>query len=121
MQQQMMTSTADEPVTLRRRSTRYKVEIRVKVTISSGKQVAAFYGTGTDISASGMGVFIPRDLSLGHTVALELCLPYCRQALKLHAVLRNRRGFHYGVEFSNASLRDRELIMRNCEVLALLQ
>jgi len=103
----------------KRRWGRYKVEIRLKVTLAGGGQ--SFHGTGTNISKGGMRVFIPRELNSGEGVMLELMLPYSKEILILRGVIRNRDGFHYGVEFINIASRDQEMITRNCGVLALLQ
>lgn len=97
------------------------MEMRLKITLSGESQGVSFHGTGTNISKGGMRVFIPRNLRMGDAVTLDIPLPYTQEQLTVRAVIRNRDGFHYGVEFVNIPARDQEMIARNCNVLALLQ
>lgn len=113
--------TAEQLEKAKRRWQRFHVEVRLRITLAGGTQAASFHGTGTNISKGGMRVFIPRELKLGDSVTLDLPLPYSQERLTLKAVIRNREGFHYGVEFLNIGSREQEMITRNCQVLALLQ
>lgn len=116
-----MHSLSEQLEKAKRRWQRFHVEVRLKITLAGGSQAACFHGTGTNISKGGMRVFIPRELKLGDSVTLDLPLPYSQERLTLKAVIRNREGFHYGVEFLNIGNREQEMITRNCQVLALLQ
>jgi c-di-GMP-binding flagellar brake protein YcgR len=113
--------SAEQVEKSKRRWSRYHVEMRLKITLSGEAQGLSFHGTGTNISKGGMRVFVPRDLKMGESVTLDLPLPYTKERLVVRAVVRNRDGFHYGVEFVNITARDQEMIARNCGVLALLQ
>ena len=55
------------------------------------------------------------------TLEMELILPYSQQPLKINAVIRNRRGFCYGMEFVNLAAPEREQILRSCKALSLIQ
>jgi hypothetical protein len=103
----------------RRRYGRHKVEFAVKVHLSQDGKASSCQGTGTNVGECGIQLFISRDLAVGQTIRLELSLPYDRTTLNLHAVVRNRLGFKYGVEFRNPTERDRQIILQNCKVLAL--
>jgi len=65
-----------------------------------------------------MGVLVASELSLGEVVSLRFVLPESLQDWELNAVLRHRRGYHYGFEFLSIS-RDQITILRDC--LAALQ
>src|SRR5258708_7722535 len=79
------------------------------------------YQDRTNISESGMRVFVPRDLEMGRWLTVELNLPYNREELKVRAAVRNRVGFEYGIEFLEISEEEREAIRKNCRVLNLLR
>ena len=51
-------------------------------------------------------------------VSLELALPQATYPLKLRALVRYRRGLHYGFEFLALSMEQRAAIRRVCEMLA---
>jgi len=101
-----------------RRWSRYKVEIRVKVVFPNR---GAIYGQGSDISEGGMALFVPTELENGKTIQAEILLPYCREKVTLRAVVRNRDGFRYGLEFITLSDHEKSLIERVCRALAMVQ
>ena len=116
-----MVSKRDAPDLDQRRSQRFKVELAVKVHLSDAGRPTVAHGRGSNISDGGMQLFISRNLEVGQLVTLELSLPYHRKKLTLRAVIKNRVSFNYGVEFVNPSEGDREVILQNCRVLALMQ
>ena len=116
-----MAADLEELGRAQRKYTRYKVSIPVKVTLADDGHVATFHGTGSNVSEAGMRVFIPREFDVSRLILLELRLPYYEERLKLRAVVRNREGFEYGVEFVNPSEHHRHVIVRNCSVLTLLR
>ncbi len=81
----------------------------------------ATYGRGTDISEGGMSAYISMEIGVGKTVEMDLTLPYSRQSMKLNAIVRNRRGFCYGLEFASLAAPEREQILRVCKALSLVQ
>jgi hypothetical protein len=100
---------------------RFRVDIPVEAHLSDAGKASSCHGTGTNISVGGMQLFISRAFAVRQLLTLELRLPYHRNTLKLRAVVRNCVSFNYGVEFIDPSDRDREAIVQNCRVLALLQ
>ncbi len=104
-----------------RRRKRFEVEIplRVEALINGGK--SSFHSTGREISLGGLSVFTPRDVDLGVTVTLVLCLPYARENLTIRGIIRNRTGFHYGIEFVDCSAFHMKIISQNCRALEILQ
>lgn len=46
-----------------------------------------------------MGVIVAAEIALGEVVSLSFCLPGSIESWDVRAVLRHRRGFHYGFEF----------------------
>lgn len=117
----MNSQTHLEQTKAERRWKRFRVEIPVRVEISLNGNNASFFSKGTDISQGGLCLFIPRELGLGVMVGLVLCLPYSRENLKLKGVIRNRSGFHYGIEFIDCRASERQVITQNCRALEILE
>ena len=101
-----------------RRRSRYKVETRVRVVLTNR---AAVYGQGSDISESGMALFLPTELESGQAIQAELMLPYTREKLVLRGVARNRAGFRYGIEFLKLTDHEKVLIGRVCNALSMME
>ena len=116
-----MGSKDDTPDLEQRKSQRFRVELAVKIHFLDNGRPTTAHGTGSNISDGGMQLFISRNLEVGQKVTLELTLPYHRQPLTLRAIIKNRVSFNYGVEFVDPSEHDRQVILQNCRVLALMQ
>jgi hypothetical protein len=53
-------------------------------------------------------------------VRVEILIPYSSQPINLSALVNNKSGYTYGLEFMSLSQSDRNAIIRACNVLALL-
>lgn len=104
-----------------RRNARYQVDVRTRVFVTKNGIKKAIHGRGNDISETGMAVFAPQELLLEERIEVEFTLPYSRQPLLIGAVVRNRNGYRYGVEFSTLTPLQRQEIVRLCKTLTLLQ
>jgi len=100
-----------EPGRMRRRHARYRCEFPVVVNLLSGKEHQQLNAHCRDISQAGTGVLLAEDLPLGEVATLTFSLPGAPQPWDVRAVLRHRRGYHYGFEF--LSLGDRQTKMLN--------
>jgi c-di-GMP-binding flagellar brake protein YcgR len=85
-----------------RRFPRYRSEFPVSLTLFSGGQQHSLEAHCRDLSTAGIGILVAEDLGLGEVVALSFSLPG-RSLWKVRAVLRHRRGYHYGFEFLSLS------------------
>jgi c-di-GMP-binding flagellar brake protein YcgR len=104
-----------------RRYKRYAIDVGLQIHYTKDGAASSLRGRGSDIGAGGMSAFIPAGLEVGQTINLTLTLPYCSEQLRLNAVVRNRSGFRYGLEFFSPSEREREVIERCCTALSLVQ
>jgi c-di-GMP-binding flagellar brake protein YcgR len=86
-----------------RRHPRYRAEFPVSLTLFSGEGHQSIDGHCRDLSAAGIGILIAADLPLGDVMALRFFLPGSTQTWEVRAVLRYRRGYHYGFEFFSLS------------------
>ena len=86
-----------------RRHARYRAEFPVAVTLFSGKEHRKLAGHCRDLSQAGIGVLIAEELKLGEVASLVFSLPGTSHEWEVQAVLRHRRGYHYGFEFLSLS------------------
>jgi hypothetical protein len=97
-----------------RRWTRYKIDVRLKVSfIGDGKQTSAF-GRANSLSRGGLGAYIPVSIPVGATVHLEMTFPYSSTEAKLDAVVRTCEGFRYGLEFTRVPADVQAMLVKNC-------
>ena len=104
-----------------RRYQRYQIDVGLQVRFSRNGVVTSLRGRGSDIGGGGMSAFVPAELDAGQSINLVVILPYVSEQLSLQAVVRNRSGFRYGLEFVAPSDRERALIERCCMALSLVQ
>lgn len=96
-----------------RRWTRYPVSLSLRVRIPAGSGQEYMLAHGRDVSQGGMAVYIPVEIEIGQTVLLELILPLLQDPLSLSAVVKNRTGFKYGVEFTGVTPEQQQTILIN--------
>jgi PilZ domain len=104
-----------------RRWPRFKVSLSMRLILQGPGGAEYMYAHGRDISEGGMAVYVPTELNIGDSVALELILPYSQEKLLLKAFVRNREGFRYGIEFIDLGQRERDIIANGCRALMLPQ
>jgi c-di-GMP-binding flagellar brake protein YcgR len=86
-----------------RRYPRYRAEFPVTLTLFSGNEHKHLDGHCRDLSQAGIGVLIASELAVGEVMSLSFTLPGVPEPWNLRAVLRCRRGYHYGFEFLSLS------------------
>ena len=99
-----------------RNYTRMVLDIAVRVFPKDGAQTN---GRGHDIGVGGMAVYVPLELKIEERIAISFQLPYSRIKLGLHAVVRNRNGFRYGLEFAAMTKAESDEIARVAAILEL--
>jgi len=67
-----------------------------------------------------MRLFFSREMDCGTALILEFLVPYNSARIVERGVVRNRNGFHYGVEFTDISSYHKQMIERACNILELL-
>jgi len=87
----------------RRKYPRYRCEFPVSLTLLSGSQHLHFDAHCRDLSEAGIGVLLAAELAPGEVAKLTFTIPGIDRPWLVPAVLRNRRGFHYGFEFLSLS------------------
>jgi c-di-GMP-binding flagellar brake protein YcgR len=104
----------------RRFTARFKVDLRVKAFVRGARLERVVHGQASDLSLGGLSLFLPTDLALGEVVEMELTIPFTASPVRILTVVRNRRSYQYGVEFSNLSADTAAAIRRACVSLALV-
>ncbi len=89
---------APSPRKERRRIRRSGLDRRVRInTLHQGKSTC-IHGRIRDISEGGMGTVVPCSLSIDEQVTLEFTMDDGQES-RVPAIVRHRRGFHYGFDF----------------------
>lgn len=82
-----------------RRYPRYHSEFPVIVTLLAGGERQRLDAHSRDLSEAGIGVLLAAELNPGEVVTLGFSIPGSPHSWTIQAVLRHRRGYHYGFEF----------------------
>lgn len=104
-----------------RRWTRYKIDVRLKVSFPSDSKQGTAFGRANSLSRGGLGAYIPVSIPIGTTVGLEMTLPYASTEAKLQAVIRTCEGFRYGLEFTRVPDEIQALLVKNCAAEGVVQ
>jgi len=83
----------------RRRHPRYRADFRVTVNHLLGNGYQKLEGHCRDLSEAGIGILLAAELNAGEVAGLGFLLPGSAAAWEVRAVIRYRRGYHYGFEF----------------------
>lgn len=85
---------------------RYRMQLPVDVSVKGSR----IRGLCRDIGLGGACITLAADLAEGEEVMLAIILPGLQDPLRIQAVVRNRRGDRYGLQFPSITSRDRERI-----------
>ncbi len=91
----------------RRRLQRCRFDEQLRITVLRGRQCNAS-GRIRDINENGLGAVIPQPLEPGDEATLNFTVDTCN--LEVKAVVRYRRGIHYGFEFLGLTDADAEVV-----------
>lgn len=87
----------------------------VAVTILTTQGYEAFHGRCTEISLTGLGCMVAREMDVGEMVRLEIGLPNQELTLLLRAVVRRRKGLLHGFEFVSMAPEQLEALQLLCQ------
>ena len=101
-----------------RRYARHALDVRMTVTVSRAAGVSHLWGRSSELGQDGIGGTLTGELEPGEVVSMEIQLPLRAKPIKLHAIVRYRRGLHYGFEFLTINDEQRSAIRRVCQMLS---
>jgi PilZ domain len=112
------TKTAKAKPGYTRRYPRFPLDVRMQVKMFQAGEFLSCWGRSTEIGQDGIGATLTGELETGEIVTLEIPLPLSPYPLKVRAIVRYRKGLHYGFEFLTLANAQRDTIRRVCEMLA---
>lgn len=102
------TARIDPQRTAFRRWQRYRLNLPIRLIVSRDATTRITNGRAADISQGGVLVFAGIELKNGSEVFVEFTEPYSGEAIRARGLVRHRRGYNYGVEFSTETTSDQE-------------
>jgi CO/xanthine dehydrogenase FAD-binding subunit len=93
-----------------RRFRRYKLDVPVRVIVHSDEKTRIIQGRGNELNEGGMAVNAGVELETGDVVEVEFTPAYTGQPLRARAAVRDRKGYHYGLEFLTETDLDNERV-----------
>jgi hypothetical protein len=103
-------ATTSAPERRHRRYPRFRAEFPVAITLFAGDEYHRLDAHCKDLSQAGIGVLLAAELAQGEVAALNFTLPGLPEPWQVRAVLRHRRGYHYGFEFLSLSAPQKDLL-----------
>lgn len=100
-----------------RRWPRLKIQVPVTVIVRKYGKTMFVVGRGTDINDGGIAVFAGTELQIGEEVEISFTPPYRGEPLVARTVVKNRRGYTYGMEFMTGTLEDKQRVTKIHNVL----
>ena len=95
-----------------RATPRFGLDVPLRIHLRMGELIL---GRTVDISESGVSVMVGLEITIGQQVELDFNLP-CGP-VNVHAVVKNKNAFRYGLEFVLTD-KERTLIKRGCRDLS---
>jgi hypothetical protein len=94
-----------------RRFRRYKLDVPVRVVVQTEDKVRIIDGRGNELNEGGLAVNAGVELAVDDSVEVEFTPPYSGEPIRARAVVRNRDGYRYGLEFLTETPSDCESLM----------
>jgi hypothetical protein len=93
-----------------RRSPRAKTNMHVKVWRRVKGKKKLVPGFSRNISQDGIAVFMPADVPVNEELELQFTLPGSTREITVHARVRGKNKFQYGMEFTSLDSTMKELL-----------
>lgn len=103
-----------------RRWPRLKIRVPVTVILRKSNKTVYIDGRGHDLNQGGIAVFAGAELAIGEEVEISFTPPYRGDPLVARTIIRNRRGYIYGMEFVQEGKEDAARVERIRQVLRAL-
>ncbi len=87
----------------KRRWPRYHFNVPVRLMFPRSGKMRIASATGKELNGGGVGVSTHVDMQLGDEVMLEFATPFLGLPIRVRAIVRDRSGHHFGLEFTAGS------------------
>ena len=103
-----------------RRWPRYHLDVPIRVIVHNEKKTSVIQGRGNELSEGGMALTAGVELRPGDETEIEFTPPYSGLPIRIRGIVRNRKGYRYGMEFVAGSDRELEQVDRLRTVLCVM-
>src|ERR1700752_4058287 len=101
--------------TWRRRYSRHRAGLRVKVTVLRDSGYVEILGRCSDIGRGGLGTVLTSEVAAGEVISVEFALPPSTEPLQLRTIVRYQKGFVHGMEFLGLTAEQQAAVDAFCE------
>ena len=102
---------------MQRRWQRLKIDVPLRVIAMRSDKTQIVSGRGNEVSEGGLAVSAGIELRIGDEMWVEFTPPYSGEPIRVRAMVRNRTGYKYGVEFLSDTPDENERNARMRELL----
>jgi hypothetical protein len=103
-----------------RRWPRYRLDVPLRVIVHGPGKTTVIVGRGNELNEGGMALTAGVELKLGDQTEIEFTPPYAGLPIRIRGVVRNRKGYRYGMEFVAESDQEQEQVLRWRTMLGVL-
>jgi PilZ domain len=93
-----------------RRWPRLHLDVPIRVIVHRVDKTRVIVGRGNELSEGGLAVTAGVEMKPGDEAEIEFTPPYSGLPIRIRGVVRNRKGYRYGVEFLAGSDREAEQV-----------
>jgi len=95
-----------------RRWPRLHLDIPIRVIVHGRSKTSVIVGRGNELNEGGMALTAGVELRLGDQTEIEFTPPYSGLPIRIRGVVRNRKGYRYGMEFVAEDRQESEQVAR---------
>ena len=103
-----------------RRWPRYRLDVPLRVIVHGLGKTTVIVGRGNELNEGGMALTAGVELKLGDQTEIEFTPPYAGSPIRVRGVVRNLKGYRYGMEFVAESDHEQEQVLRWRTMLGVL-
>ncbi len=89
-----------------RRWRRFQINVPIRAIVHREDRLRIIDGRGNELNEGGMMIFAGVELRVGDPVEIEFTPPYHGLPIRVRSIVRDRRGYFYGIEFLLESEED---------------
>ena len=93
-----------------RRWPRYKLDLPVRVIADKRGKTVIVQARGNELNEGGLAIFAGTELREDEEIAVEFTPPYSGTPIRVRCVVRDRKGYMYGLEFLTQTIEDNESV-----------